>query len=70
MSESIAKLLNHNDLSPSDPLLGKFTTTICKKMMNKHVELVRKEKYPLNLGEKTNRVSRYIINIFSKLYVN
>ncbi|RZC34880.1 polycystic kidney disease protein 1-like 2, partial [Asbolus verrucosus] len=57
MGDALTKMMSFKEVPKSDPLLTKFTTTVCKKMMDQHVELVKKEKFPLNLADKAKKVS-------------
>lgn len=49
--------MTHEENPKSDPLLAKFSTTVCKKMASKQIDLLRKEKFPLNYGDKAEKVS-------------
>jgi hypothetical protein len=58
MSDTLTLLATHNVSAESDPLLAKFTTTICKKMVDKSWELLQDEKYPHKMSEKSHKLSR------------
>ncbi|KYB25363.1 hypothetical protein TcasGA2_TC034437 [Tribolium castaneum] len=60
MSNAVSKLVSDDAAPESDPLFSKFTTTFCKKMMDKHLEMVQNNDYPLDLVDKVSRMSSSI----------
>ncbi|XP_044272220.1 uncharacterized protein LOC123016069 isoform X2 [Tribolium madens] len=60
MTNAISKLVSDDALPESDPLFSKFTTTFCKKMMDKHLEMVQNDNFPFDLADKVGRMSSSI----------
>jgi hypothetical protein len=70
MSEALTLLATYNVSAEADPLLAKFTTTICKKMVDKSWELLQDEKYPHKMSEKSHKLSRLLFSFaFIRVYL-
>lgn len=59
IGDVVTKLMAYHEPSKSDPLLEKLSTTFCKKMVDKHVEMIKGDLFPLNYADISGKVTRY-----------
>lgn len=57
LSQSLKQLHDYNEPEDVQPLLKQFTTNYCKVMTEKSLEMLKNEKDPLNVQDKSQEIS-------------
>ncbi|KAJ3643456.1 hypothetical protein Zmor_026166 [Zophobas morio] len=64
ISQSLTKLQQQHIPAESDPLLSKFTSTVCKKMADRALETLRGQEFPYKLGDRMKKFSSTVAKCF------